>query len=170
MSCNIGEATEGLENELWHRWSDGRGWRRLWSFSNPSITSPTSQIILLISQPFCRFIYVTAHYPTLPLVHLHHSSFSNPSFASPTSQALHLIHLSSRPCHFKIDENRAFRISFMKSYLLPLNIEHVTLASVGWALMERSKCWAQKWCLEARGMERDLCTVWKIDSRVTWQE
>ena len=65
------------------------------SFSNLSATSPTSQLIL---QPFRRFTYVTAHSPTLLLLHLRHSSFSNPSFASPTSQALHLIHLASRPC------------------------------------------------------------------------
>ena len=54
------------------------------------VTSPTSQFIL---QPFRRFTYVRAHSPTLPLLHLRHSSFSNPSFASPTSQDLHLIHL-----------------------------------------------------------------------------
>ena len=57
------------------------------SFSNLSVSSPTSQLIL---QPFIRFTYVTAHYPTLPLLHLRHSSLSNPSFASPTSQAHHL--------------------------------------------------------------------------------
>ena len=96
------------------------------SFSNPSVASPTSQLILqpffrfsyvtnswrnsfsnlsvtsptsvLILQPFRRFTYVTAHSPILPLLHLRHSSFSNPSFASPTSQALHLIHLASCPC------------------------------------------------------------------------
>ena len=66
----------------------------LCSFSNLSVTSPTSQLIL---QPFHRFTYVTAHSPTLSLLHLRHSSFSNPSFASPRSQALHLIHLASRP-------------------------------------------------------------------------
>ena len=55
----------------------------------------TSQLIL---QPFRRFTYVTTHSPTLPLLHLRHSSFSNPSFASPTSQALHLRHLANRPC------------------------------------------------------------------------
>ena len=65
------------------------------SFSNLSVTSPTSQLIL---QPFHRFTYITAHCTTLPLFHLRHSSFSNLSFASPTSQALHLIHLASRPC------------------------------------------------------------------------
>ena len=68
----------------------------LCSFSKVSVTSRTSQLIL---QPFRRFTYVTAHSPTLPLLHLRHSSFSNPSFASLTSQALHLRHLASRPCH-----------------------------------------------------------------------
>ena len=62
------------------------------SFSNLSVTSPTSQLIL---QPFRRLTYVTAHSPTLPLLHLRRSSFSNPSFASPVSQALHLIHLAA---------------------------------------------------------------------------
>ena len=74
MSCDVGEVTERLENEL--------------------LSSPTSQIIL---QSFRRLTYVTAHSPTLPLLHLRHSSFSNPSFASPMSQALHLIPLASRP-------------------------------------------------------------------------
>ena len=82
-ACNVGEATEGLKNELWRRWSNGRVGE-----------CATSQLIL---QPFRRFTYVTAHSRTLPLLHLLHSSFSNPSFASPTSQALHLIHLASRP-------------------------------------------------------------------------
>ena len=81
MSYDVGEVTESLENE---------------QSSNLSVTLPTSQLIL---QPFRRFTYVTAQSPTLPLVHLRHSSFSNPSVASPTSQALHLIHLASRPCH-----------------------------------------------------------------------
>ena len=55
------------------------------SFSNPSVTSPTSRRIL---QPFRRFTYVTAHSPTLPLLHLRHSSFTNPSVALPTSQLI----------------------------------------------------------------------------------
>ena len=75
------------------------------SFSNPYITSHTSQLIL---QPFRRFTYVTAHSTVLPLIHLrhrhftyvtvhsptlpalyiHHSSFYNPSVASPTSQLI----------------------------------------------------------------------------------
>ena len=59
-------------------------------FSNLTVTSPMSQLVL---QPFRRFTYVTAHSPALPLLHLRHSSFSNPSFSYPTSEALHLIHL-----------------------------------------------------------------------------
>ena len=53
--------------------------------SNPYVALPTSQLIL---QPFRRFTYVTAHSPTLPLLHLRHSSFSNPSVALPTSQLI----------------------------------------------------------------------------------
>ena len=55
------------------------------SFSKLSVASPTSQLIL---QPFRRFTYVTAHSPTLPSLHLRHSSFSNPSVALPTSQLI----------------------------------------------------------------------------------
>ena len=80
-------------------------WRKGWRMSSAplyiallilqlSTTSPTSQLIL---QPLRPFTYVTAHYPTLPLLHLRHSSCSNPYLASPTSQAFHLIHLASRP-------------------------------------------------------------------------
>ena len=70
------------------------------SFSNPSVTSPTSQLILqpfrrftyvtaqLILQPFRHFTYVTTHSPNLALLDLRHSSFSNPSGASPTSQLI----------------------------------------------------------------------------------
>ena len=58
---------------------------KLCSFSNLSVTSPTSQLTV---QLFRRFTYVTAHSPILPLLHLRHSLFSNLSFASPTSQAL----------------------------------------------------------------------------------
>ena len=64
------------------------------SFSNPTIASPTSQLIL---QPILRFTYVTSHSPTFLLLHLRNSSFLNPSVALPTSQALHLRHLASRP-------------------------------------------------------------------------
>ena len=55
---------------------------QLCSFSNFSVTSSTSQLIL---QPFRRFTYA-AHSPTLSLLHLRHSSLSRPCFASPMPQ------------------------------------------------------------------------------------
>ena len=108
MSCDVGEAKEGLENELWHRWSDGKvgEWALLYisismssahspsfqsfhlrhsSFSNPSLALSTSQLIL---QPFRCFSYVTAHSPTLLSLYLRHSSFCNLSVTSPTSQPI----------------------------------------------------------------------------------
>ena len=97
-ACDVVEAKEGLKNELWRRWSTRSVWE--WasptskalhlihlasSFSNLSVTSPTSQLIL---QPFPRFTYATAHSPTLPSLYLRHSSFSNPSVALPTPQLI----------------------------------------------------------------------------------
>ena len=68
------------------------------SFSNPSVTSPTSQLFCsasvalptshLILQSFRCFTYVTAHFQTLPSLHLRHSSFSNASVALPTTQLI----------------------------------------------------------------------------------
>ena len=74
MNCDVGEATEGLENELWRRWSDGKvgEWAVL-------IVIVIAELIL---QPSRRITYVT-------------TAFSNTSVALPTSQALHLIHLAS---------------------------------------------------------------------------
>ena len=108
-SCDVGQAKERLENELWRRWSNGRvgewavtlvkrgkGWRmscdigeatenlenelcydynyELCSFSKLSLTSPTSQLILIL-QAFRHFTYVTVHSPT-------------PSLALPTSELI----------------------------------------------------------------------------------
>ena len=106
MSCSVGEVTERLKNELCYEYN-----YELCSFSNISFTSPTSQ---LIHQPFHRFIYVTAHSQTLPLLYLRHSSFPNPSFASPTSQALPLIHLASRPW-----KEPLWRASILGIYRIP---------------------------------------------------
>ena len=82
MSCDVGKAREGLENELCYDYN-----YELCSFSNLSVTSPTSQLIL-IRQAFRHFTYVTAYSPTLPLLYLRHNSSSNPSVASPTSQLI----------------------------------------------------------------------------------
>ena len=77
ISCDVGEVTERLENELCYDYN-----YELYSFPNLSVTSPTSQLIL---HPFRRFTYITTHSPTLPSLYLHNSSFSNSSVASPTS-------------------------------------------------------------------------------------
>ena len=91
MSCDVGKATEGLENELWCSSAHSPCFQSLhlchssfW-FSKLSVTLPTSQLIL---KPFPRFTYITAHSPTLPSLYLRHNSFSNLSVASPTSQLI----------------------------------------------------------------------------------
>ena len=84
MSYDVGEVRERLENELCSDYN-----YELCSFSNLSVTSPMSQLIL---QSFRCFPYVTAHSPILPLLYLRHSSFSNPSFA--IFPSLHLLHSS----------------------------------------------------------------------------
>ena len=130
MRYEVGEVTDRLEIELCsahsptlpsvhlrHRAfsnpSVSLRMSQLCSFSNLSVSSPTSQRIfqlfrhftyvrallilqlfrhftyvraLLILQPFRHFTYVTAHSPTLTSLYVRHSSFSNPSVASPTSQ------------------------------------------------------------------------------------
>ena len=62
MSSDVGEATEGLENDMWRRWSDGK----------------IRECAELVLQLFRHFTYVTAHSPTLPSLYLRHSSFYNP--------------------------------------------------------------------------------------------
>ena len=108
MSCDVGEVTERLENELCYDYN-----YELSSFSKLSVTSPTSQLIL---QPFPHFTYVTAHSPTLPLLRLRHSSFSSASFASTTSQDFHLCHLVSRP--WKEEHLMCVICEFEDSYLI----------------------------------------------------
>ena len=96
MSCNVGVTTEGFENELWGRWSDGKVWEwaelilpplhlRHSSSSNPSTALPTSQLIL---QPFRCFTYVRVYSATLLSLLLRHKLFSNLSVTSPTSQLI----------------------------------------------------------------------------------
>ena len=107
-TCDVGEAKEGLENELWRRWSNRglenelwcrvmrrKGWRMSYDIDEVMERLENEQL-----QPFRRLTYITAHSPTLLLLHLRHSSFSNPSFPSLTSQVFHLIHLASRPWCF----------------------------------------------------------------------
>ena len=106
MSCDVGDAMQGLENEAEpHSPTLPPLYPRHSSFYSPSVASPTSQ---LIPQPLRRFphvtahstalpwlqlrhrhfTYVTSHSPTLPPFHLRHSLFSNPSAASSTPQLI----------------------------------------------------------------------------------
>ena len=76
MSCDVGEATEGIEGggsahsptitSLHLRHSSFS------SLANPSVASSTSQLII---QPLRRFIYVTVCSPTLLSPHLRHMHF-----------------------------------------------------------------------------------------------
>ena len=88
MNCDVGEAAEELENELWHRWSDGKVWRM--SCDVGEVTERFGEWADgragEWAEPFRHFTYVTAHSPTLPSLYLRHNSFSNSSVASPTSQ------------------------------------------------------------------------------------
>ena len=75
-ACDVGKAKEGLENELWPRWSNGRvgEWVvRHSSFSNSSVALPTSQLII---QLFRCFTYVTVHSPILLSLLLRHKLFT----------------------------------------------------------------------------------------------
>ena len=84
MCCDVDEATEGLENVLWLRWSDGKVGE--WAEIRPIVIV----IAELILQVFSHFTYVTAHSdsPRFPSLHLRHTSFTNPSLALPTSQLI----------------------------------------------------------------------------------
>ena len=68
MSYDVGEATEGLDNEA----------------------APTSQFIL---QTFRRFTYVTARSTTLPLLHLRHKHFTYVTW-----KAAHVLYLLRNNC------------------------------------------------------------------------
>ena len=79
MSCDVGEVTVSLENELCYYYELCSFSKlsvthlRHSSFSNPSVALPTSQFIL---QPFRCFVYVTAHSPTLLSLFLRHRLFT----------------------------------------------------------------------------------------------
>ena len=112
MSCDVGEVAESLENELCYVYNYELG-----SFSNLSVTSPTSQLIL---QPFRRFTYIMARSPTLLFLHLRPSSISNTYFASLTSQ------LILQPfCHFTY-------IIAHSSTLPSLHLRHRHITYVTW--------------------------------------
>ena len=93
MSCDVGEVTEKLENELCcisicmssaHSPTFPSLALRHNSFSNPSVTLRTSQLVL---QPFRCFTYIT--FILEPFFR----------FSYVRSSSLRLIHPASRPCH-----------------------------------------------------------------------
>ena len=106
MSCDVGEVTERLENELS-------------SFSNPSVALPTSQLILL---PFRCFTYITAHSATLFSPFLRHRLFT-------------YVTSRSRPCwtHYMKERMRNFSedvmipIIFREIFFIKWIIENITI-------------------------------------------
>ena len=98
MNCDVGKATEGLENELilqtFHHFTYITAHSSTLpslllphsSFTNSSVASPTSRSF---SNPsFASPTSQALHSPTFPSLHLRHSSFSNPSVALPASQLI----------------------------------------------------------------------------------
>ena len=87
------------------------------SFSNLSVTSPTSQLIL---QPFRRFTYVTTHSSTIPLLHLPYVTVHSPTLLSLLLRHKFftiLIHLTSCPC-YKVRENVTTTLSWIDTRLM----------------------------------------------------
>ena len=143
MSCDVGKATEGLENEL-----SLQPFRRLTYvtahsptipllhlhhslFPNPSGALPTLQLTLESFRPFPyvtaqspnvrRLTYVTAHSPTFPSLHLRHSSFSNPCVALTTSQLI-------------LQPFRSFTYATAHSPTLPLlHLRHSSFSNLSFA-------------------------------------
>ena len=169
-ACDVGEAKR-LENELIlqdfrhftyviaHSPTLPSLYLRHSSFSNPSVASPTSQLILqpffrfsyvtgeqssfskisvtsptwqLILQPFRHFTYITTHSPTLPLLHLRHSSFFRPSFPSLKSQVF--TYVTWRAAH----DSNIVRYSFSKSRLCSIKIIKFWQL-IGWQFQNSTK-------------------------------
>ena len=131
MSCEVGKATEVLENELilqpFRRFTYVTAHSTMLpslhlrnsSFSNPSVALPTSQLIL---QTFRRFTYITAHSPTLPslylftaysptlpLLYLRHSY-------SPSLPSLYLLHSSFSIPSFASSTSQALHLRHLASH------------------------------------------------------
>ena len=89
------------------------------SFSKLSVTSPTSQLILIL-QAFRHFAYVTAHSPTLPSLYLRHNSFSNPSAASPELSSFSKLSVTSPTLQLILQPFPRFTYVTAHSPTLPL--------------------------------------------------
>ena len=160
MNCHVGEATEVLENKLC-------------SFSKLSVTSPTSQLIL---QPLRRFTYVTAHSPTLPLLHLRRSSSSNSSVALPTS----LLILQPFRCFTYVTAHSPSLLSLLQRHRLftyvtwraahgPQILYVAELYNCGlflqafWTFHEWYRAWiVGKWCMQGKHWNAIMTLSWFV--------
>ena len=80
MNCDVSKPTEGLENELWRRWSNG---------------SVVEWVVTYVKwRNGCRmnrvrsYSHSRVHSPTFQSFHLRHNSFSKPSVALPMPQLI----------------------------------------------------------------------------------
>ena len=103
MSCDVGEVTERLENELCstvHSSAHSPTFPSLHlphsSFSNASVDLPTSQLIL---QPFRCFTYVTAHSPTLLSLLLRHRLFTYVTWRATHDRGAETVDQNTRYIH-----------------------------------------------------------------------
>ena len=55
MSCDVGKATEGLENELWRRWSDGRAGE--WAELIVIVIAIFYEIVFIFCRSMCIYDY-----------------------------------------------------------------------------------------------------------------
>ena len=98
MSCDVGEAMVGLDNEFSHSPNFPPLHLRHSSFSNTSVALPTSQLIL---QPFRCFTYVTAHSATLLLLLLRHRLFNYVTWRAAHAFLKILISRKLSTCYWK---------------------------------------------------------------------
>ena len=118
---DVGEETEGLENELCSAHSPNLPLLHLHhsSFSNPSVASPTSQLIL---QSFQCFTYITAHSLILPLLHLHHRHFTYVTW-----RAAHALNVNPWPWNWPADKGHriAWELHFSLLITIPPSNAHL---------------------------------------------
>ena len=76
---------------------------------------------MLILQPFPRFTYVTTNFPTLPLLHLRHSSFSNPSAMTITMSSAHSPIFLSIHLHHSSFSNTSVTLPMSQLILQPFH-------------------------------------------------
>ena len=86
------------------------------------------------------FSYVTAHYPTLPLFYLRHSSFSNLSVALPTSQLIIQPFRASPTSQFILQPSFRFSYVTSSSLISPGEPPMIYLSQIGQKLCQYGQC------------------------------